>query len=1000
MALTKQQAVVPFAGGIETSQNEFLVAPPNLLSLSNGVFRKEGEISKRYGFTSLSKTALNEDDISVGNRLDVFNDDLVLFTGTNLYSYGVASKTWYNKGAFASVSVSKDNIVRNRFSQTSPSICTVNGTTLTAWEDERGGVRYNIIEDETGSTIVPETSLGGSTLSPICVTLSNRYLVLLYVDGSTLKSKLFNPLDFSTVLSNNNIATLGTYKVLDAVAYSNRIFLAYNSVGDTTRIEYLEISQTEGVDTVTGSTKTLESAPTVSYASQAIAVFTDPIRNLLYVVSNTGTQIRLQGVFQDLNNKSTENVLVEAVAAPSRVTGIAKQSDGVVTVFWEIPASPVNVKNHYIKARQYTYNGASAPVAVAASAITKRSVGIASHAFEENGTVYLTSGHESELQPTYFVLEIKTISDAPVAAKILASVAGGHPAKNFLPRFLTDTQERRFTSLLEITRLSTEEDGETIVDNTGVVRSTLNFVTPPFQSQQLGQNLLIAGGFITAYDGAQVVEHGFHLYPEDISYTTGVGTLPHNDFRVTVIYEWSDSKGQIHRSAPAIPLLADSGGANSSIIVTAPTLRLSSKQDVKIVLYATNAGLVDVFYRVTSVANNPAVDTVTLALSSNTNLTSQEILYTTGGIVEHIAAPAAALVQTHQNRMFIAGLEDENELRYSKESVQNEGVAFSDFFRIRVNPKGGGITALGTLDDKLIIFKEDTIFALTGQGPVDTGAQNDFQQPEQISSQFGCISPSSVVTTAEGLLFASKDGIKLLTRGLIVQDVGDPMQEYNNLTVSSGILLPAENEVRFVTKEGEALVYNFNYKLWSTFKNYQAISAVRWNNSFLHLKEDGTVNQEIEGSYRDNGYRIPLSLSSPWLNFNSLMGYKRVYQIMVLGKRLTNHAFHVNISYDYNELTRQVVYFNTVAGMLPENYTPDSGVVIPSRTGNLATGNPTYQFRIKPTIQRCEAIKLVIEDIPLQGELGAGYTLAGLNFLLGVDSTRQQQVPAAQTVGE
>jgi hypothetical protein len=120
---------------------------------------------------------------------------------------------------------------------------------------------------------------------------------------------------------------------------------------------------------------------------------------------------------------------------------------------------------------------------------------------------------------------------------------------------------------------------------------------------------------------------------------------------------------------------------------------------------------------------------------------------------------------------------------------------------------------------------------------------------------------------------------------------------------------------------------------------------------------------------------------------------------MVLGKRLTNHAFQVSMSYDYNELIRQIVFFNTESGMNPISYTAESTPIVPSIITSVATGNPVLQFRIKPTIQKCESIQLTIEDVPLSGELGAGYTLTGLSALLGLNTSRQLPLPTSQTIG-
>lgn len=998
MPLQKQKALVPFVGGVQTDQNEFTVQPPNLLRLQNGVFRNEGEISKRYGFSALGKGIFGStSELTEGKLLDTFDDDLTLFTRTNLYSYSETSDTWFNKGAFAAVEVLKDSIARNRDSQTVPSIATINGVTLAAWEDTRGGgdVRYVVIEDSTGSVVKAETSVGAGATVPQCVVLNRKYLCLLYLQGGSMKSVVINSVNLDDTISNSLVTAVGATEVFDAVPYENYIFMVYNNAGNVTTVAYAQFDDTLGLVQVTGSVDSLNTGS--EYVSDAVAAFVDERRKVVYVASVTGNDIRLQGSFQDLSIPTSANVLIETVAGVTNITGIAQSATGDLQIFYEVGAA--DAINHYVKHTRYSYNGTSTLTQEAAPAIFQRAVGLASHAFEENGTVYLAAGFESPIQATYFILELIGDGESAIAAKALPGIAGGHTTKPSLPRFRTDAQGRRFTSLLEVTRLNT--DSGTATDNTGVVRTTLNFQTPPFQSQQIGNSLIIAGGFITAYDGSQVVEHSFHVFPEGVDLGAASGGSLSGVYSYQVIYEWSDAKGQIYRSAPSETLTLDTTSGDTQVTPVAPTLRLTSKQDVKIVLYSTVAGG-SVYYRTEAVDNDPTVDTVTFSNinADIPNLNTREILYTTGGVVENIAPPAASLVQTHQNRLFIAGLEEENELRYSKESLQNEGLGFSDFYRIRVNPSGGGITALGTLDDKLIIFKENTIFALSGQGPVETGAQNDFQQPEQISTDVGCNAPSSIVLVKDGLMFQSRDGVKLLNRSLEVVDIGTPVSDFNDLTVSSGVLLPAEDEVRFTTTDGECLVFSTAYNLWSTFTNYEGVSAVLWRGQYAKLSADGTVNLEIVGSYTDNNAAIRLRLETPWLAFGDLLGYKRVYQIMMLGKRLTNHVFRVSMAYDYNDLIRQIAFFNTEAGMEEESFTPSNSSFLPSLSSSYAEGNPVFQFRIKPTIQKCESFKLIIEDIPLNGDLGASYTLTGLSALVGVNPARQLPIPASQTVGD
>lgn len=65
--------------------------------------------------------------------------------------------------------------------------------------------------------------------------------------------------------------------------------------------------------------------------------------------------------------------------------------------------------------------------------------------------------------------------------------------------------------------------------------------------------------------------------------------------------------------------------------------------------------------------------------------------------------------------------------------MKGEGVAFSGFFTSRLDPSGGDISAIKLMDDKVILFKENAIFYVSGEGPNDTGTQNNYSLPQLVT---------------------------------------------------------------------------------------------------------------------------------------------------------------------------------------------------------------------------------------------------------------------------
>ena len=63
------------------------------------------------------------------------------------------------------------------------------------------------------------------------------------------------------------------------------------------------------------------------------------------------------------------------------------------------------------------------------------------------------------------------------------------------------------------------------------------------------------------------------------------------------------------------------------------------------------------------------------------------------------------------------GLERNNEVAFSKSIRNNEAVNFADEFRIEVGSQLKRVVALQAMDDKLVVFKEDSIYVIYGDGP-------------------------------------------------------------------------------------------------------------------------------------------------------------------------------------------------------------------------------------------------------------------------------------------
>ena len=473
-----------------------------------------------------------------------------------------------------------------------------------------------------------------------------------------------------------------------------------------------------------------------------------------------------------------------------------------------------------------------------------------------------------------------------------------------------------------------------------------------------------------------------------------VASLPSYYYQFT--YEWTDGAGNLHRSAPSIPISVTTSGTGTGFVtLTVPYLRITYKtgmNPVRIVGYRWSVAQ-QVYYQFTSiiapVINNTMQDFVTLTdWLSDAQILGNTLLYTTGGVVEDIAAPASIASTLFKNRLVLVDAEDRNLLWYSKQVIENVPVEMSDLFTLYVAPTSGAqgstgpITAISAMDDKLIVFKKDAIYYITGTGPDNTGAQNDFSDPIFITSAVGCPNPSSIVLMPNGLMFQSDKGIWLLGRDLNTTYVGAPIEVYNSQTVMSATAIPGTNQVRFILGNNITLVYDYFFGQWGTFNNIRALSATLYDGYHTYLNIYGQIFQENPNSYMDGATPVLVSFTTGWLNVAGLSGYERFYYMLMLGTYYTPFTLDVQIAYDYNSSAAQSV---TVS---PDNYNAPYGTdpVYGASTPYAGPGN-VFQARVFPQIQKCQTFQLTINEVydPSYGVVaGQGLSLSGMTMIIGV----------------
>jgi len=282
------------------------------------------------------------------------------------------------------------------------------------------------------------------------------------------------------------------------------------------------------------------------------------------------------------------------------------------------------------------------------------------------------------------------------------------------------------------------------------------------------------------------------------------------------------------------------------------------------------------------------------------------------------------------------------------------------------------------LDEKLVLFKQTSIYILTGDGPTDTGAQNDFLVPQQIASDVGCTEPESIVETPQGVMFKSAKGIYILSRALQVEYVGAKVEEFNALNVSGAVVVPDQNQVRFTTTQGRTLVYDYFFQVWTTFTNQESVSAVGWQNNFVFLKSNGEAWQE-SAVYADNGSIIRTRISTQWFQTGGLQGYQRCYSGILLGEYIGEHRLRVRVAYDFEPFYREEFIMNPIPVVNGDVF--GTGIY---GSGSFGGGTGVYQFDFKPARQKCQSMRLLIEDAFPDNEGTGAFNITGLTLVIGI----------------
>lgn len=1002
-------------GGINTKTDDKLVGPGENLILENVEYNEIGAINKRNGFDQLTDSTGSGGTLSTLSPIVVaeHNSELLALSKPGVegcFSYNPTDLEWNAKGTTEELSpivfvddkfVDKVNSFKP-FSAELPNsnkrvvgYVTYNENIVTQSYSIKVFIQDTITKEKKLIRTISKSGVGVSIqgLQIRALDIANPTIFIIYSDFSagtyTIRvlvvdkdgTQLFSHVGLTYPVAAGSMA-------FGSCIVNNNVFIVHNH--DTVaKIRCLLFNGTTG-ESITAQSfainKNVFSAGETCFSCV-------PTGTKVYVSFNNddvANQITFMG-FETVTNLIVNHLAEVYYGSPladykvKRLTTILELNNTSILCIYELNATPLAFNNPLNTQRVRISDG----IRIGAS-YYQNFMSIVGGLFRiDSSTNNYFIGQSSVInQERYYICKVPLISDVN-SIKIIGtfavngqaiiekkSITGGVVSSRYSTAFISEVSVGENGHFYYPSLYVTREIGlfaSTATDNKNLIGS-LYINRFEFDSEysginaKLGGNTYFSGSLIREYDGINFLEQGF-IDSNFISLAeTANAGMAAGTYQYTGIYEYLDSNGQIHRSAPFKIAEITTVGAHSVNIYYLQSTLINlavavSGKPVSIVFYRTKkngttfyrlGGTTRVVYLYGATAN-PYEDS---ALDSD--LDSAEQLYNSNGILDNDILPPSKHLSVANNRIFSISSEDENRIDYSQPYLEGECVNFSALLSFRIDmgllSKSGIGKATASLDGKIIIFKDQSIAYITGNGPNQAGLQNDFSDPKLISSDVGIADVKSIVSIPDGIMFKSNKGIYLLDRSLQLTYIGFQVEDYNSESVVGAVVIKDKHMALFMTTS-RTMVYDFLQKKWMIWTiSGKAIATYQGNP--VYIDNTNRIRLFNPTSYLDITSRYSMKLVTPWIKLSGIQNFQRIYKLMILGTYYSQHVLNVKSYYDYDETDF------------------DSYVVSPLVTDNI------YQYDVSIVKQKGQAMKFEISDTSTSGT-NKSFKLSNLTMILG-----------------
>lgn len=444
----------------------------------------------------------------------------------------------------------------------------------------------------------------------------------------------------------------------------------------------------------------------------------------------------------------------------------------------------------------------------------------------------------------------------------------------------------------------------------------------PLSSVQIGDALVLGGGFTGMWDGKQLAETGFLGRPTiatgGVVTSTVGGFMSNGTYSFIAVCEWVNANGDVMLSAPSDPLVVVLSGGTAT-----QTITFAGAESMPFLGYApisgSTVGRRAPRTRIYSTTNNGSTYYFCeygTRTCSDTDLQTRELLYTFGGVLPNAMPDGAPVVGKFNDRALLSSSSDDGILYVMKPPSRGFGAEFSDELTIEISSGGGPVTAIVENVDKCCVFKANSIQVFTGEGYTASGAGGGYSPAETIHDTIGCPGPWAAVSTKIGVMFDSGgQGIWLLGRDLQLTWIGEAVDSFKDIEVQRALAVPEQDEVRFLLTNETTLVYTISTGTWAVFTNTPcwdlglAAAEPIWlrksasNLGGVYVESDTVFTDFMNGVIDVSAATMTMTAVMGWLNLAGLQGYMRVWRALFTGDYGDSHTLLIDAGYDYDEST-------------------------------------------------------------------------------------------------